>query len=137
MLQSILNAVTSLQADMSICNTRICELENTICPESVNPQAETQISVEKDEDTLSILAGNESSLDFVPHDNSAHTPPEPAIRPPEQAIQPPEMTNKSNIQPNSWDLNAESEESISQQQKANVGHIPEMYPACTTSKSPS
>ena len=83
-LQQILQSVTELKADLSVCNSRISALEAP-SDGSVFPNNE------HDDDILSVSAGN--GLDqYVPahQENMAIKPPDLAIKPPEMTIQSPD-----------------------------------------------
>ena len=82
-LQQILQSVTELKADLSVCNSRISALEAP-SDASVFP------SNEHDEDILSVSAGNDLDQ-YVPahQENMATKPPDLAIKPPEMTIQSP------------------------------------------------
>ena len=82
-LQQILQSVTELKADLSICNSRLSALEAP-SDGSVFP------SNKHDDDILSVSAGNDLDQ-YVPahQENMAIKPPDLAIKPPEMTIQSP------------------------------------------------
>ena len=92
MLRTILHTVSELKSDMLLCNNRMSELENTFANANMpHLDSDMQSTLERDEDTLSITAGNDASSVY---DDLTSQSPTPAVKPPEQATKPPEQAIK-------------------------------------------
>ncbi len=95
MLRTILDTVSGLKCDMLLCNNRMSELENAFVNANIaHSYSESQLTLDRDEDTLSILAGNDASS--ISEDLTSQSP-EQVVKPPDQAIKPPEQATKPQI----------------------------------------
>ena len=95
MLRTILDTVSGLKSDMLLCNNRMSELENAFVNANIaHSYSESQSTLDRDEDTLSLLAGNDASS--ISEDLTSQSP-EQAVKPPDQAIKPPEQATKPQI----------------------------------------
>ena len=84
MFNNILATLNELKGDISSCHTRISEMEpRREHNEDTDSQRETTRSVEQEDDSLSLLAGNVEGDPLV-----SDTVQDPAIKPPVSAIQP-------------------------------------------------
>jgi hypothetical protein len=94
-LRQILHSVKDLKAELSACNSRITVLEGNLI-ETASQGSQRRIN-DHEEDTLSVLAGNDlnEALDSSQHRDTVIRPPILAIKPPDLTIKSPEMTNES------------------------------------------
>ena len=101
MLDNILATLNELKGDISSCHTRISEMEPR-CEhnEDTDSQRETTRSVEQEDDSLSLLAGNVEGdplvSDTLQDQDPAIKPTNTAIKPPVSAIQPTQNANATN-----------------------------------------
>ena len=72
MLRTILDSLTELKSDLLSCNSRISDLESNFARECVTNCQQDMTDVERDEDTLSVLAENEHEpLDLIAQNEMA------------------------------------------------------------------
>ena len=93
MFNNILATLNELKGDISSCHTRISEMEpRREHNEDTDSQRETTRSVEQEDDSLSLLAGNVEGdplvSDTLQDQDPAIKPTNTAIKPPVSAIQP-------------------------------------------------
>ena len=136
-LRAISSTVSDLKSNMEVCNKRISQLEDVFISENMtHSHSEKQPEPSRDDDTLSILAGNDNPENF---EDLAIEPPEQAIEPSEQAIKPP----NSAVQLNTSDDICGDRADPSKQQSVELSNASEGQPrlydpeAVTTSWSPS
>ena len=95
-LRQILQSVTDLKADMSVCNSRITALEAHSSETASHSGFHFRVDAEHEHDALSVSAGNDiDCLDASQLENMATKPPNLAIRPPDLTIKSPEITHES------------------------------------------